>query len=161
MGKRKALAVLLMAIAIAMLMTSCATLDPDTAFQQHQLVVEDIEGSASDIYIKARTWMSKVFVSSEAVIDFENQEAGIIRGNWVCDTSAGLGTFRTRSSVSIECQDGRARITIDPGISESFNNYGWTQMRVVMQEQVEIFDREATALIATFVAEMKSAPEEW
>lgn len=155
----KLLFVLLLVLALA----SCVTYDAEEVITEKRLIVEDIEGTASDIYIKTRSWMSETFVSSESVIDFENQEAGIIKGNWTCNISSGLSTARIRCGVTVECQDGRARITITPGVVEYWNSasYVWQTNSVVTENSADIYNSEASSLIASFALAMKSTPEVW
>lgn len=155
--------VLFLVLAVALLLTSCASLSMTAedvgVFQK----VATFEGQTEDeLYTKARSWFVESFVSSESVIEQDDREAHVIKGKYVTtvDRNA-LCEVETESIITVEIKDGRARMTISTPISV----YGivGVQRSVTNMRPSEVaeINTKRQALFDSFVQYLSAEKEDW
>lgn len=152
---------LVLIIALALVLAGCSSMKRSD-MEETVYIAEDLEGSASDVFVKARSWMVDAFVSSDSVIEFEDKDAGVISGKYTTDVSQGLGTLRITSQITIECRDGRARLTITPGsLRISAAGSSWTSTNDLLPSSHEKYLEKTAALAESFASYMTSSASDW
>ena len=110
---------------------------------EYQKVIEVQDASASDLYLRSRTWFVESFVESGAVLEVEEEESHLLmgKGNVQCSHHPATLGLRPpgiiRFIIRVEAKDGRVRISLTRlehssevdsfGIlttSEKFHEYG-------------------------------------
>lgn len=56
-------------------------------------IVREIKADKNKIYSKSNAWIAETFRSAKAVIEHTDKDAGLIIGNGVVETRAGIGIF--------------------------------------------------------------------
>lgn len=111
--KNKSLKVILFAVLVAFMVSSCSTTSSDEPVQKEmQIVIEAPDKTQDELYVLANSWAVDTFKSSEAVIDFSDKEAGIIKGTFTYEIG-GFNTYMTETTMTIEVKEGRLRMTFD------------------------------------------------
>ena len=98
-------------------LTSCASMSgakaPVEDREMQQIV--DVPGKdAKQLYVTANSWFVDTFNSAESVIEFQDKDAGIIKGKYAFEYWEGIYEYRVISVITVDVKDGRCRI--------SFNN---------------------------------------
>lgn len=83
----------------------------ESKFPIYQGVVS-VEGSANDMYLKARTWFAEAFRSANDVIQMDDATNATIIGKGNTIVGKGLMLARFLFTIKIEGKDGRFRYTI-------------------------------------------------
>lgn len=146
-------------IICSLVLFSCASLTltavPDAEFTKEK-IVENLNTSKNDLYVKSNKWMVDAFNNSESVIQFSDKEAGIFTGKYLMmgDVSVGLyaTTIDTRVffTISVEVQNNRAKINIKPSKQIMAN----PQMKEIIINNID-------NLINDFEKAMQSKKENW
>ncbi len=82
-----------------------------------QVYAVDSTKTKEELYKKTLEWMAKSFVSSKSVIEFQNEEDGIIIGN--AGTTYGFKNDRCRFTLVIEIKKGKFRLTAENFYNQS------------------------------------------
>ena len=94
------------------LVTGCATTSTENVVSEMNAIVEVPTKTADELFVLANSWAVDTFNSAEAVIEFSDKDAGIIKGTFSHEIS-GFNTYLTKTTITIEVRKGRARITFD------------------------------------------------
>lgn len=99
---------LLALVFILFILTSCTTyMSKDELITQETIV--NVPGNSKDeLYVKALSWMVDCFESSPDVIEYNDKEAGIIKGKYTISTP--VCTFK--GVITIELKDEKARLRL-------------------------------------------------
>jgi hypothetical protein len=117
MKKRAVLAVLIVALAIPALgggiPPGICPIDPKTKLITYRAVVP-VEGlSASELYDRAKLWLTKEHGWTKAEITLDDKETGRIVAKGDCPVAYGwLRTIDLRYELTIEVKDGKFRYTL-------------------------------------------------
>ena len=87
--------------------------------------IDTVNGSKSDLYVKANQWLAKTFNSAKAVIQIQDKEAGKIIGKGAVITMAGVFNnveYVTRYTIFIDVKDNKYRIVISDCILEGYHS---------------------------------------
>lgn len=76
------------------------------------------------LYVKANTWMVEVFNSPEAVIEFQDKEAGKIAGKFKINHSKGFNYYYVWQVLTIDVKDLKLRLSIHNPLKTQSNAYG-------------------------------------
>lgn len=125
---------------LVLLFVGCAS--QPKVLPQDQLVAQRIieVGKTQDqLFVASMDWLTRAFVSSKSVIEYQDKGGGIIVGNGNMDVKYGLGVpIRTKFMITIEVKDKKARIRLDRVYSANTfdgkpievpvnNEFSWTQ----------------------------------
>jgi hypothetical protein len=70
---------------------------------------------ADDLYIVSNSWCVDTFVSAESVIEFQDKEAGMIKGKYVTDLIDGMYYVDVKTIITVQVKDEKARMILsDP-----------------------------------------------
>ncbi|MBW8003643.1 MAG: DUF4468 domain-containing protein [Planctomycetes bacterium] len=107
----------ILAIFIASLL-GCASVIPNiepVTGEVASLIVEREDESKDNLYIKANSWAVDTFVSAESVIEFQDKEAGVIKGKYLIEIVNGIYYLDIKTTITIQAKDNRCRILLtDP-----------------------------------------------
>jgi hypothetical protein len=105
--------------------------------RKYEKVITVPDAKKDELYIKANAWMVKEFNSAESVIEFQDKESGKIMGKFTHSMSDAY-SYTTKQTLSIDVQDGRARIRIeDPyikvtrGLTGEVQNNAYAPLKTV------------------------------
>lgn len=141
----------LLSLILLVTLASCATYGTVDDIHSEKLVVEAPGNSAEDLYVKAASWMVDSFNSSDSVIEYEDKEAGIIKGKFRIVDSR----YDFEMSVTVETRPERARLSIIPtGIYGNYNEY-------LVQSSIDEYNAECLLLLESFKAAIQAPYEEW
>jgi len=94
---------------------SCATTKPITNATFERVIIA--EGKSSDIlYEETLQWMAQTFVSSKAVLEYQNKEHGEIIGNGASYVPYMWLSARTGFLIKIQVKDNKVRVQISHAI---------------------------------------------
>ncbi len=113
--KRKLSLATVLIIAL-IIMAGCASTSNENVVDEMSVVVEVPGKTADELFVLANSWAVDIFNSAEAVIEFSDKDAGIIKGTFTHDIN-GFNDYRTETTITIETREGRARITFDDPIA--------------------------------------------
>lgn len=71
----------------------------------------DISQSKDDAFLLSMRWLSETYVSSKAVIDYSDKEAGTINGKGMAKVTLGFLPVNITYSIIIDVKDQKARLT--------------------------------------------------
>jgi hypothetical protein len=111
-------------------------------------------------YARSLEWMAQAFVSSQSVIQLQDEERNRIVGRGAMDITYTLTPIRTTFLISIEHREGRARIEL----SQPATNDPQTAMvngPLTTRTQLRKFEQKANALIADWENSLRSETESW
>jgi hypothetical protein len=107
-------------LSVSFMVTGCMTIKTVNLEPYKRIITVQDKGK-EEIYILANCWLVETFVSAEAVVEFQDKEAGKIIGKCNLTTGSAIqGFFKTTSSatikvvISIDCRDEGARISLIP-----------------------------------------------
>jgi hypothetical protein len=112
---------LFLALSIVLLLVSCMTPQPVTKEEGTYSEVINVPGMQSnDIFIKTNLWFVDAFKSANNVIEFSNEQQGIIKGKYNFETYFNTTPIRVFQTITVEARDERYRITFsDPYFQNS------------------------------------------
>jgi hypothetical protein len=97
---------------IPALLLGCAGQQQAPAKEQNYQKVFEVDLSKHEIYEKTLQWMAESFVSSKAVIEYKNEEEGIIIGNGAVEMHvAAIYKGLVGYTLKIEIKDKKYRVT--------------------------------------------------
>jgi hypothetical protein len=106
---------LLVIFAAATVFSGCGTSFVDIV--PHEKIIEAKGKSQNDLYVLANSWLVENFVSAEAVIEFQDRDAGKVIGKCVLRYATATSALKplayfgdARAIISIDYRDGAARI---------------------------------------------------
>lgn len=139
------------------LLVGCATYRPGPPAGPYQKVI-DVDGTKTELYVKAMDWMTKTFVSAKAVIQFQDKEAGIIVGKarvlvpYPKDTILSGTKWPLEFDLKIETKDKRARFTFENFMMIT-NGVAGVENRMPLEEQAglaTLFHEQLDPIIDSF-----------
>lgn len=156
----KTLKFLVASFLIMMLFASCQSLVPANEIEGASVIVE-ASGTKDELFAKCASWAVSAFNNSEAVIEYQDKEAGVIKGKYNTDIHPMI-EFIIESVITIEVKDNKARITIEP----TGKPYTWYSGKKMYESGVHPtflanYTISNTALILDFENALKAEPEEW
>lgn len=90
------------------------------------IIIDSIHEGKDQLYIKAKSWLAKVFVSAKSVIQMDDKEAGKIIGKGMISYDDGAEYYTTHFAISytltINVKDNKYRL-----ILSDFINGGYTE----------------------------------
>ncbi len=100
-------------ILMSLFFTACASTSSDAPVKTSSVtVIEVLNKTADELFILANSWAVDTFKSAEAVIEFSDKDAGIIKGSFTADVGDfWTGTVTTKTTITIETKDEKARIS--------------------------------------------------
>lgn len=110
---------IILVITLLALLTRCSPYKNITAMEYpvpfQFTIIDSVQGSKNDLYVRANEWMAKAFVSSKSVIQMQDKEAGKIIGKAVIN----IPLIETNNlsetvnyTISIDVKDGRYRCVL-------------------------------------------------
>lgn len=161
---------LIVAMTIALLaITGCASTGSDDAITvetEMSAIIEVPEKTADELFVLANSWAVDTFNSAEAVIEFSDKEAGMIKGTFSHSIS-GLNTYATETTMTIEVREGRVRITFDDprarmtslmGQRTNPNAWPWDECS---DSQLEELNEIWSVMILDFRDSLNAIEENW
>ncbi len=167
MSKRNCVATALLLAMVALLITSCASTGASGAVpDEMQYIVEVPDKTKDELFIATNSWAVDTFNSAEAVIEFSDKDAGIIKGTFTQEIS-GFNNYMTETTITIESREGRARISFDDpkarmttfmGQPTNPSAWPWGECN---DDQLEELNALWTQLALDFEIALTEGPEEW
>lgn len=119
---------------IALVLPSCFAQYQTISFSETDrvsMIFDDLNGTQTELYIKANDWMVSTFVDATSVIQFSDKESGVLMGKYLLNgevRSAGYMTIDTRvyAKIDIRVKDNKAKIEIEPIGSWQYDPSGRT-----------------------------------
>ena len=110
-----------MIIGLVTLISACATTYNIAPLSQQRMeeIIEINGVNQDDLYIRANVWFVEQFRHAGSVIQFQDKEAGIIKGKFVFYHTKGFSTLTMHSTITVNVREDRARIVFD---SPSYTN---------------------------------------
>jgi len=147
---------LLLALMIA---SSCSSVseniqtDFHPEMRHYEKIIQITNTTQNDLYIRANEWFVETFHNAESVIQFQDKEAGIIKGKYyylipktfhpVFGNDFELGAV-TYSIITVEVKEDKARIQIDKMLNNRFVEMEYDEE--VMQNAHIIWDELTKSL---------------
>lgn len=158
-------------IIISLFVTSCVSAKVKT-FDEKVDLLEFPGQTKKQIFDKANKWAVKVFNNADAVIEYSNFETGTISGKYIYNSIDKTGVFdtypRVKSFITVECKDGRLRLTQQP--IEIFhyqtNLYGyviknqWESITTVSEKFIN-FENESENIKSSLQKYISSDNSDW
>ena len=114
---KKLVTILSVLMITGILLTGCATMGGGQATADMLVLTEIVEVpgvSKDDLFVRANSWMVDTFRSAEAVIQYTDKEAGIVKGKYLLILPIGMGEkMHVTSTVTVEMKDEKAKITFN------------------------------------------------
>lgn len=81
-------------------------------------LIDSVQGTKPELYIRARSWMANAFVSSKSVIEMEDKDAGRIIGKGIITFTTTYNLMYTAKhsvnfTITIDVKDGRYRCVMN------------------------------------------------
>ena len=100
------------------LMTACGSVMSDMEPLRGEVdsITVDAPGAkGDDLYIVSNSWCVDTFVSAESVIEFQDKEAGMIKGKYVTDLIDGMYYVSVKTIITVQVKNEKARMILsDP-----------------------------------------------
>ena len=109
----------LISFSLVFLLTSCLSVpsihgDKADPADRSMQVTGDVEGKAApDLYAAAGVWFADAFNSAEAVIEYQDKDAGVIAGTFNFSYMESVYELLVRSDIKVEVKDSRYRVTFN------------------------------------------------
>lgn len=155
--------ILLLAFACLLLFVGCISVANIDAYSVEGLSeIIEASGTKEELFIKASSWAVEAFISSESVIDYQDKEAGIIKGKFTTKGIVPLTAMQWESVITIEIKDNKARFTIKPNglpydptlsFAQSFNS--------VNQQTLDRYNATNEMLLESFKKALSSVASDW
>ncbi|NLI41304.1 MAG: DUF4468 domain-containing protein [Caldisericales bacterium] len=144
----------------------CVTTQPIITEPIQKII--DLNGiSSSTIFTKSQLWASKTFVSAKDAIEISDKDAGIITirttfQSYAYKIGIALGaSYYTTYKVVIEIKENRVRITCQNPTYEVINQGRIQKFSTPTQAMVDEYEYNATSIINSFEAFLKSSATSW
>jgi hypothetical protein len=149
----------LLLILIITLFSSCSSvkeniqIDFHPEMRHYENIIEIPNTSQDNLYIKANEWFVETFRNAESVIQFQDKEAGIIKGKYYYlipksyhDIFGNYGEVGvvTYSIITVEVKENKAKIRIDKMLNNQFIEMNYDEE--VMNNALIIWDKLALSL---------------
>ncbi|SHJ67275.1 protein of unknown function [Arenibacter nanhaiticus] len=135
-------------ILLSILLSSCYTYErvPITMEPIDRTIM--VEGTKSDLFVKANNWMVEIFTSPKSVIQFSDKEAGVVTGRYLFKdfgSTVVMGEVvdfgQIYAIIKLNVKDGASKITIDAENfielhSKTNESYRYTKEKAVQEIQV-------------------------
>lgn len=145
---------ILMILVMGVLVTGCFTTNklPEVKEEpQLEVVIDSLNASKDELYLKVNTWFVENFNSAESVIEYQDKEAGRIMGKYIFEYSTGMGYLGwVKQTIIIDIKDNKIRIIIKDPYYRTNGNAMWGQNGAV-REYTPITDND----------DLKDAKEKW
>lgn len=119
----------------------------------------DLPGNMrSVLYQKTLRWLAETYISSDAVIEYQNEDAGIIIGNGVAQYNpTGFGDIRVRYTIKFEIHEGRTRVGFkNMAFIGKHGNYSFET-----RSQLDSFIMYASALVEEYKEYIMTYRSSW
>lgn len=96
--------------------------------------------SKDELYVQANLWMIDIFNDAKSVIQFNDKEAGVIKGRYVWYYQAAseyTPEYEYTATITIYTSDNNIKMTIQPEPYRSSINMGMTDMNSEFNEAME------------------------
>lgn len=157
---------LIIVMVVVALLSGCATTSTENVVDEMSIVVEIPNKTADELFVLANSWAVDTFNSAEAVIEFSDKDAGIIKGTFSHSIS-GFNTYMTETTITVEVREGRARITFDDPkarmtslMGQTTNPDAWTWGECNNSQLAEL-NTIWVAMIADFENALNAVEEDW
>ena len=139
---------------------SCASLEtPLTEVPKVQRIIE-VNKPKDELYKLSNEWMAKTFKSSQAVIQYQDKEAGVIVGKGFTSVKY-LGYVDTWFTMTIEIKDNKLRATLEDIYIYQSIQRALLESPITNQEQWDKAKPELEKIIDRLEAYVKEEAEEW
>jgi len=133
--------------------TSLRSADPHRSDLQYVIEIEDL--SSEQIYSGIKLWVAENFKSAKRVIDYEDEDKGIIICNGILSNiilKSGLVTLPQQAEfkMKIEAKDGKARLTFSDYKIVTRNNSSLYETEVVqIDDKLKSFESRIIKYLKT------------
>ncbi|MBR6198752.1 MAG: DUF4468 domain-containing protein [Spirochaetales bacterium] len=103
---------------------ACTTVTVEHKSLTRQQIIEAPNVNKDDLFVKANTTAVDVFNNADAVIQYSDKEAGIIKGKFITDIAVYGGTTRAEVTITIEVKDEKVRLSFSDVDAWYVNIYG-------------------------------------
>lgn len=158
---RNALIAPALILVVTLITAGCASMartNPQQLSEPIERIVNFPELSKDEIYQRSRIWFSEYYNSAEAVITFEDTEAGIIRGTGAGNVRYSLYTVSFLYNISVEAREGRARFRAS---NPRHNPMGTYWLDPTMQDQFDLYAESIQETFNSLENSINSNPEDW
>jgi uncharacterized protein YceK len=160
---------LLVVFMFSLVLLGCASVRSDIEPVTGEVASEIVEAegtSKDDLYVRANSWAVDTFVSAESVIEFQDKDAGIIKGKYLFNVVGGMYFHDVKTTITVETRDGKARISLsDPMVRITGSMMGSstpTKYKPIDSQAVlDLSQPEWEALIADFRQAMQKQKADW
>ena len=163
---RNKLSIVAMLLVALFVVSGCASTSNENVVDEMNVVVEVPNKTADELFVLANSWAVDTFNSAEAVIEFSDKDAGIIKGTFSHSIS-GFNTYLTETTITVEVREGRARITFDDPrarmtslMGQTTNPDAWTWGECNNSQLAEL-NTIWVAMIADFENALNAVEEDW
>ncbi len=96
-----------------LLSLACATTGNTGIYKERYEEIVEMTGSKDSIYTKSNLIFVDVFRHADAVIQYSDKEAGVIKGKYISTINVGLtGSYNVVSIIEVSAKDGKYRISM-------------------------------------------------
>ena len=117
------------------MLLSCGTIKTITVQEPKETIIEYLDGTQAELFVKANEWLVSTFKDASSVIEFSDKESGALIGKCLM-FGARDATFtiygsvendnRVYAKIDIRVRANRAKISINPVSSWRYDPSGWT-----------------------------------
>ena len=110
----------LILFSITVTLCSCVTWQTVSFSSDDFVKVYEIQGSQSELFLKANDWMVRTFKDATSVIQHSDKQEGVVIGKYLIFGSFSQGMYggtvdsRVYAIIDIRVKDGKARLMIQP-----------------------------------------------
>jgi hypothetical protein len=108
-------------VVMMFLLFSCASVMPNIVPVSGEVEskIIAVEGLTKDeLYIKVNSWAVDAFNSAESVIEFQDKEAGIVKGKYSTDIVEGIYYSRIKTTLTVEVKEGKCLIRLSDPLTQ-------------------------------------------
>jgi len=135
--------------------TAPATLQPEERVIQQ---VIEVDRPRDELFDLAMEWVARAFRSAQAVIQYQDREAGKIVGKGNMTVTYVLFSYPTYFTLTIETKDGRVRATVeDAYVLVDYEN----EVPIRKVEQMKRFKPKVLDLFASLEAALRVEKADW
>ncbi len=138
---------------------ACTTAPPPVAPEERIIQqVFEVDRPKDELFDLAMEWVAKTFRSAQAVIQYQDREAGKIVGKGNMAVTYVLFSYPTYFTLTIEIKDGRVRATVeDAYILVDFEN----EVPIRNVEQMKRFKPKVLELFMSLEGALKAEQADW
>jgi len=156
-------------ISLIFILVGCFTIASDiepVKGEVGSLIVELENISKDELYIMANSWAVDTFVSAESVIEFQDKEAGIIKGKYFTSFLNGIYLINVKTIITVEVKEGKARIQLTDPLRQAIyhdvggkiiTSYESINTKSIMEKMQPEWDN----LLNSFKTTMRSPKKTW